>query len=118
MIEGGEDPRYIARRLIRIASEDVGLADPRGLEQAIAAWRAVEAIGMPEGDLALAQAAVYLATAPKSNAIYTGMDQAVRDVREDPAAEVPLHLRNAPTGLMKKIDYGKGISTRTTFPRG
>ena len=118
MIEGGEDPRYIARRLIRIASEDVGLADPRGLEQAIAAWRAVEAIGMPEGDLALAQAAVYLATAPKSNAIYTGMDQAVRDVREDPAAEVPLHLRNAPTGLMKKIDYGKGYKYAHDFPEG
>jgi len=92
MLEGGEDPRYIARRLVRIASEDVGLADPGGMQQAVAAWRAVEAIGMPECDLALAQAAVYLASAPKSNALYTGMERAVRDVREHPAAEVPLHL--------------------------
>ncbi len=108
ILEGGEDPRFIARRLIRMASEDVGLADPRGLEQAIAASRAVEAVGLPEGDLALAQAAVYLACAPKSNALYVGMGEAYHDVRERPTAEVPLHLRNAPTRLMKGLGYGDG----------
>jgi len=118
MLEGGEDPRYIARRLVRIASEDVGLADPGGMQQAVAAWRAVEAIGMPECDLALAQAAVYLASAPKSNALYTGMERAVRDVREHPAAEVPLHLRNAPTELMKELGYGKGYRYAHDFPEG
>jgi len=118
MIEGGEDPRYIARRLIRIASEDVGLADPRGLEQAVSAWRAVEAVGFPECDLSLAQAAVYLAAAPKSNALYTGMKDATRDVREEPAAEVPLHLRNAPTGLMKGLGYGEGYKYAHDFPEG
>jgi putative ATPase len=108
ILEGGEDPRFIARRLIRMASEDVGLADPQGLEQTIAASRAVEAVGLPEGDLALAQAAVYLACAPKSNALYVGMGEAVHDVRERPTAEVPLHLRNAPTRLMKGLGYGDG----------
>jgi len=118
MLEGGEDPRYIARRLIRIASEDVGLADPVGLEQAVAAWEAVEAIGLPECDLALAQAAVYLACSPKSNALYTGMSDATRDVREHPAADVPLHLRNAPTRLMKGLGYGKGYKYAHDFPSG
>jgi len=118
MIEGGEDPCYIARRLIRIASEDVGLADPTGIEQAVAAWRAVEAVGMPECDLALAQAAVYLACAPKSNALYTGMKAATRDLREHPAAEVPLHLRNAPTDLMKRLGYGDGYKYAHDFPAG
>ena len=108
MIEGGEDPRYIARRLIRMASEDIGLADPGALEQAVAAWRAVEAIGLPECDLALAQATVYLATAEKSNALYRGMGEVVGEIRGRPIEEVPLHLRNAPTRMMKELGYGKG----------
>ena len=108
MIEGGEDPRYIARRLIRMASEDIGLADPGALEQAVAAWRAVEAIGLPECDLALAQAAAYLATAEKSNALYRGMGEVVDEIRGRPIEEVPLHLRNAPTRMMKELGYGKG----------
>ena len=106
MIEGGEDPRFIARRLIRIASEDVGLADPWAILQATAAWDAAEKVGLPECDLALAQATVYLACAEKSNALYTGMESARRDVHEVPAAEVPMHLRNAPTHLMKSLGYG------------
>ena len=108
MIGGGEDPRYIARRLIRMASEDIGLADPGALEQAVAAWRAVEAIGLPECDLALAQATVYLATAEKSNALYRGMAEVVGEIRGRPIEEVPLHLRNAPTRMMKELGYGKG----------
>ena len=108
MIEGGEDPRFIARRLIRMASEDIGLADPAALVQAVAAWRAVEAIGLPECDLALAQAAVYLATAEKSNALYRGMGEVLREIRDRPLEEVPLHLRNAPTRMMKQLGYGAG----------
>jgi len=107
MIEGGEDPRFIARRLIRMASEDIGLADPQGLVQAVAAWKAVESLGLPECDLALAQATAYLATAPKSNALYTGMGTVMNDVRSNPVAEVPLHLRNAPTRMMKDLGYGR-----------
>jgi len=110
MIEGGEDPRFIARRLIRIASEDVGLADPAGLSQAVAAWQAVEAVGLPECDLALAQATVYLATAEKSNALYRGLGDARREVRDRPIEDVPLHLRNAPTRMMKGLGYGKGYA--------
>ena len=108
MIEGGEDPRFIARRLIRMASEDIGLADPAALGQAMAAWKAVEAIGLPECDLALAQATVYLATAEKSNAVYRGMGEVMREIRERPLEEVPLHLRNAPTRMMKDLGYGAG----------
>jgi len=108
MIEGGEDPRFIARRLIRMASEDIGLAEPAALGQAVAAWKAVEAIGLPECDLALAQATVYLATAEKSNALYRGMGEVMREVRERPLEEVPLHLRNAPTRMMKDLGYGAG----------
>jgi putative ATPase len=108
MIEGGEDPRFIARRLIRMASEDIGLADPAALEQAVAAWRAVEAVGLPECDLALAQATVYLATAEKSNALYRGMGEVLREIRDRPLEEVPLHLRNAPTRMMKELGYGAG----------
>ena len=118
MIEGGEDPRFLARRLIRMASEDVGLADPRALEQAIAAARAVEAIGLPECDVALAQATVYLAYAPKSNALYVGLGEAYRDVRERPTAEVPLHLRNAPTRMMKDLGYGDGYRYAHDFEEG
>ncbi len=118
MIEGGEDPRYIARRLIRIASEDIGLADPWAVLQATAAWDAAEKVGLPECDLALAQAAVYMACAEKSNALYLGMSAAKRDVHEVPAAEVPLHLRNAPTRMMKDLDYGKGYQYAHDLPDG
>lgn len=108
MLEAGEDPLYIARRLVRFASEDVGIADPQALLVAMAAKEAVHFIGMPEGNNALAQSVVYLATAPKSNALYTGYQQAAGDALRDVAEPVPLHLRNAPTRLMKDLDYGKG----------
>ncbi len=116
MIEGGEDPRFIARRLIRIASEDVGLADPWAILQATAAWDAAEKMGYPECDLALAQATVYMACAEKSNALYLGMSAAKRDVHEVPAAEVPMHLRNAPTRMMKDLGYGKGYQYAHDLP--
>ena len=108
MLEAGEDPMYIARRLIRFASEDVGNADPTALALAVAAKDAVHFIGMPEGNAALAQAVVFLATAPKSNAVYTAYQQAAEDAHARLAEPVPLHLRNAPTKLMKELDYGKG----------
>jgi putative ATPase len=108
MVEGGEDPLYIARRLVRFASEDVGIADPQALVVAMAAKEAVHFVGMPEGNNALAQAVVYLATAPKSNALYVGYQQASGDALRDVAEPVPLHLRNAPTRLMKDLDYAKG----------
>jgi putative ATPase len=107
MLEAGEDPLYIVRRLIRFASEDVGMADPQALVVCVAAQQAVHFIGMPEGNLALAQAVVYLATAPKSNSLYAAYGRVKKDVdttRNDP---VPLHLRNAPTQLMKNLGYGK-----------
>jgi len=108
MVESGEDPLYIALRLVRFASEDVGNADPRALAITIAARDAVHFMGMPEGNTALAQAAIYLATAPKSNAIYTAYGAAAEAAKNDVAEPVPLHLRNAPTGLMKGLGYGKG----------
>jgi putative ATPase len=108
MLEGGADARFIARRLLRVASEDVGMADPRALEQAAAAAHAVEHVGMPECALALAQAAVYLALAPKSNTLYVAYGQAQRLVAERPPYPVPLHIRNAPTRLMKELGYGSG----------
>ena len=108
MLEAGEDPLYIARRLVRFASEDVGMADPQALTVAIAAKDATHFLGMPEGNTALAQAAVYLATAPKSNAIYLAYGRAAGDARNGPTEPVPLHLRNAPTKLMKDLDYGRG----------
>ena len=107
MVEAGEDPLYIARRLVRFASEDIGNADPQALTVAVAAKDAVHFIGMPEGNTALAQAAIYLATAPKSNAVYDAYNRAADDAHHDVAAPVPLHLRNAPTTLMKQLDYGK-----------
>lgn len=107
MLDGGEDPLYIARRLVRIAVEDIGLADPQALQVAIAARDAYHFLGSPEGDLALAQAAVYLATAPKSNRLYTAMGKAMAAARETPAEPVPLHIRNAPTKLMKELGYGR-----------
>jgi putative ATPase len=108
MVEAGEDPKYIARRLIRFASEDIGNADPQALTIAVAAKDAVHFIGMPEGNTALAQAALYLATAPKSNAVYTAYGAAAAAAQHDVASPVPLHLRNAPTKLMKQLDYGRG----------
>ena len=106
MLEAGEDPLYVARRLIRFASEDVGNADPQALAVAVAAKDAAHFIGMPEGNTALAQAAVYLATAPKSNAVYAAYEAAKADAHTHAADPVPLHLRNAPTRLMKALDYG------------
>ncbi len=108
MLEAGEDPLYVARRLVRFASEDVGNADPQALSVAVAAKDAVHFIGMPEGNTALAQAAIYLATAPKSNAVLTAYGAAAEAAQNDVAEPVPLHLRNAPTRLMKQLDYGKG----------
>jgi putative ATPase len=108
MVEAGEDPLYIARRLVRFASEDVGNADPQALTVTVAAKDAVHFMGMPEGNTALAQAAIYLSTAPKSNAVYEAYNQAAEDAHRDVAQPVPLHLRNAPTKLMKDLDYGKG----------
>jgi putative ATPase len=108
MLEAGEDPLYIARRLVRFASEDVGNADPQALALAVAAKDAVHFVGMPEGNTALAQAAIYLATAPKSNAVYRAYNLAAEDAHSETAPPVPLHLRNAPTPLMKELDYGKG----------
>jgi putative ATPase len=108
MLEAGEDPMYVARRLVRFASEDVGNADPQALTVAMAARDALHFIGMPEGNTALAQAALYLATAPKSNAVYVAYGRAADDAQRQVADPVPLHLRNAPTKLMKSLDYGKG----------
>lgn len=107
MLEAGEDPIYIARRMVVLASEDIGNADPQALQVAVAAKEAVEFIGLPEGEFALSQAAVYLATAPKSNAIYTAMNQVKEDIKKTLNLPVPLHLRNAPTPLMEKLGYAK-----------
>jgi putative ATPase len=116
MIEGGEDPMYIARRTIRFAAEDVGLADPQALPMALAARDAYQMLGSPEGDLALAEAAIYLATAPKSNRVYEAWNGALALARETPAEPVPLHVRNAPTRLMKDLGYGSGYKYAHAFP--
>ena len=108
MLDGGVDPRYAARRLVRMASEDIGLADPRALRLALDAAETYERLGSPEGELALAQAVVYLAVAPKSNAVYSAFKAARAFVKQDGTRAVPLHLRNAPTALMKDLDYGRG----------
>jgi putative ATPase len=108
MIDGGCDPRYIARRIIRMASEDIGNADPRGLTLALDAAEAYERLGSPEGELALAQAVVYLACAPKSNAVYVGYKAAMSAASETGSQEVPVHLRNAPTRLAKELGHGQG----------
>jgi putative ATPase len=108
MLEAGEDPLYVARRVVRMAVEDIGLADPNALALCMAARDAVDFIGMPEGNLALAQAVVYLSVAPKSNALYTAYGDVRQDVEQTAADSVPLHLRNAPTGLMKGLGYGQG----------
>lgn len=106
MLDGGCDPLYIARRVVRMASEDIGNADPRGLQLALNAWDVQQRLGSPEGELAIAQALVYLACAPKSNAVYSAYNDAMDRVKATPAYDVPLHVRNAPTTLMKDLDYG------------
>ena len=108
MLDGGADPRYMARRLIRMASEDIGLADPRALRLALDAAEVYERLGTPEGELALAECVVYLAVAPKSNAVYKAFNEAKAFVKQDGTRPVPMHLRNAPTQLMRQLDYGKG----------
>ncbi len=118
MMAAGEDRRYLLRRLARVAVEDVGLADPDALVQAASARQAFDFVGEPEGDLILAQLTVYLATAPKSNALYTAYKGVQRDVKEKPAYQVPLHIRNAPTRLMKDLDYGKGYEYSHDMPEG
>ncbi len=115
MLAGGEDPLYIARRLVRIAAEDVGLADPRALALALAAKDAYHFLGSPEGELALAEAVVYLATAPKSNRVYAAFTQATDAAAAHPAAAVPLHIRNAPTRLMEDLGYGAGYKYAHAF---
>jgi putative ATPase len=107
MLDGGAEPKYMARRLIRMASEDIGLADPRALRMALDAAEVYERLGSPEGELALAQCVVYLAVAPKSNAVYVAFNEAKAFIKQDGTRPVPLHLRNAPTRLMKELDYGK-----------
>ena len=108
MLESGEDPIFILRRMVVFASEDVGNADPRGLQLAVSALQAFQLVGMPEGRIILGQAVSYLATAPKSNAAYLGIDRALSEVRQSGALPVPMHIRNAPTALMKNLGYGKG----------
>ncbi|CAG0988242.1 Replication-associated recombination protein A [Anaerolineae bacterium] len=108
MIDGGEDPKFIARRMVVLAAEDVGNADPYGLTLAMSAFNAIDVIGMPEGRIVLAQCATYLACAPKSNAAYLAISEAQADVQRGPDTVVPLHLRNAPTGMMKSMGYGEG----------
>ena len=115
MLEAGEDRMYIARRLVRMAIEDISLADPRALEQCVAAMQAVHFLGIPEGDLALGQAAIYLAVAPKSDAAYRAMAELKRDVENSMAEPVPLHLRNAPTAAMKQWGYGAGYQHAHQF---
>ena len=118
LLEGGADPLYVARRLVRVASEDVGLADPHALRLALAARDAVAFLGLPEGELALAQAAVYLALAPKSNAVYRAWGEVKRDAERHSAAPVPLHLRNAPTSMMKGLGYGQSYANYFDDPEG
>jgi putative ATPase len=108
MLDGGCDPLYIARRLVRMASEDIGNADPRALSLALQAWDTYQRLGSPEGELAIAQAVLYLASAAKSNAVYSAFREALQDARASGSLEVPMHLRNAPTSLMKTMGHGKG----------
>jgi putative ATPase len=107
MLDGGCDPLYVARRVVRMASEDIGNADPRGLDIALNAWQVQERLGSPEGELAIAQAVVYLASAAKSNAVYSAYNQAMAAAKASGSLEVPIHLRNAPTRLMKELGYGR-----------
>jgi putative ATPase len=116
MLEAGEDPLYIARRLVRFASEDIGMADPQALVIAMAAQQAVHFIGMPEGNLALAQATVYLATAPKSNSLYQAYSKVQEEIKQSATESVPLHLRNPVTPLMKDMGYGQGYRYAHDYP--
>ena len=118
MLDGGCDPSYLARRMTRMAVEDIGLADPRALQMAIDAWDTYERLGSPEGDLALAQLVIYLASTAKSNAGYMAFNQAKRDVREYGTQDVPMHFRNAPTKLMKELGYGTGYQYDHDAPDG
>ncbi len=115
MLEAGEDPLYVARRFVRFASEDIGMADPQALVQAMTAYQASHAIGMPECNVILAQCAVYLSEAPKSNELYSAYHEVAKDIRELPNEPVPLHIRNAPTKLMKNLGYGKGYKYNPDF---
>jgi putative ATPase len=115
MLEGGEDPKFIARRLIILASEDIGNADPYGITLATSCFTAVDYVGMPEARIILAQCVTYLASCPKSNASYLAIDSALHDVRTNPDEPVPLHLRNAPTGLMKDLNYGSAYKYSHDF---
>jgi putative ATPase len=118
MLDGGCDPLYVARRLVRIASEDIGNADPRALQLAMDAWQAQERLGSPEGELALAQAVTYLAMSPKSDAVYSAFNQCMADIRKDPDYEVPIHLRNAPTKLLKSMGHGSEYRYAHSEPDG
>jgi putative ATPase len=118
MLDGGCDPLYVARRVVRMASEDIGNADPRALEIALNAWDTQERLGSPEGELALAQAVVYLACAAKSNAVYMAWKGALAEAKASGSLEVPLHLRNAPTKLMRELDYGKAYRYAHDEPEG
>ena len=118
MLDGGCDPLYLARRVVRMASEDIGNADPRGLEIALNAWQVQERLGSPEGELAIAQAVVYLACAAKSNAVYSAFNQAMQAARASGSLEVPIHLRNAPTRLMKSLGYGRNYRYAHDEPGG
>ncbi len=118
MLDGGCDPLYLARRVVRMASEDIGNADPRALRLALDAWDVQERLGSPEGELAIALAVVYMACAPKSNAVYAAFGSAMDDAKKHGSLDVPLHLRNAPTRLMKQLDYGKGYRYAHDEPEG
>ena len=116
MLQAGEDPLYVARRMIRFASEDIGNADPQALQLAVAGYQAFRFIGSPEGELSLAQVAIYLACAPKSNSVYKAYGKTLQDIRKEGSLPVPIHIRNAPTKLMKKLGYGKGYKYAHDFP--
>ena len=116
MLESGCDALYIARRVVRMASEDVGNADPRALEIALNAWNVQERLGSPEGELAIAQAVIYLSSAPKSNAVYNAFNTVMAEIKQQPSYEVPVHLRNAPTAMMKDMGYGEAYRYAHTEP--
>jgi len=118
MLESGEDPVFIIRRMVILAAEDIGNADPRALQMAVSALQAFQLVGMPEGRIILGQVVTYLATAPKSNASYLAIDAALAEVRSSGALPVPLHIRNAPTKLMKELSYGKGYRYSHDYESG
>ena len=116
MLDGGCDPLYVARRMVRMASEDIGNADPRALQLALNAWDTQARLGSPEGELAIAQALAYMAAAPKSNAVYRAFNEVRSHIKQNPSHEVPVHLRNAPTKLMKQQGYGEEYRYAHDFP--